>query len=114
MNFELMLRDYQDQLDSDYTIRFYGCVHIRETSQFWAGNEDVALFKPKMQIQTRSEPQVGSDFQMNFNMVNPLDVPLTDCFMFYEAPGVTKPVYKRCKYETRESMILINCRFMHI
>ncbi|CAL8135549.1 unnamed protein product [Orchesella dallaii] len=94
---EILPQDYQDRLDDDLTVRFYASVYVKETNQFWAGDEDVTLSRPKMNVQTRTNAQVDSDFPVSFSFVNPLNVTLTDCYIFYEAPGIVKPVFRRCR-----------------
>lgn len=46
----------------------------------------------------RGSPQVDNEMQVTFTMVNPLNIPLTDCYIFYEAVGCSKPVFRRIKY----------------
>lgn len=46
-----MPQDYQDRLDDDVTIRFYASVYVKETNQFWAGDEDITLNRPKINVQ---------------------------------------------------------------
>ena len=77
LSLDLTLQDYQDRLDDDYTIRFYASIYVRETNQFWAGDEDVTLSTPKINIQTRTVAQVDNEYQVSFTMVNPLTIPLT-------------------------------------
>lgn len=48
---EVMPQDYQDRLDDDVTIRFYASVYVKETNQFWAGDEDITLNRPKINVQ---------------------------------------------------------------
>lgn len=106
---DLNLQDYQDRLDEDYQVRFYASIFVKETSQFWAGDEDVTLLTPKINIQTRTvAPQVDNDYQVSFSMVNPLSVPLTDCYLFYESVGFTKPVYRRVKDIKPGEMLNVN------
>lgn len=108
LNLDLTLQDYQDRLDDDYLIRFYSSIYVKETNQFWAGDEDVTLSTPKVNIQTRAVAQVDNDYQISFSMVNPLSIPLTDCYLFYESVAFTRPVYRRIKDIKPGEMLNLN------
>ncbi|CAG7834007.1 unnamed protein product [Allacma fusca] len=105
---DLHLQEYQDRLDDDYLIRFYASIFVKETNQFWAGDDDVTLSTPKINIQTRTVAQVDNECHVNFSMVNPLSVSLTDCYLFYESGGITNPVYRKIKDIKPGEMLNVN------
>lgn len=82
-------REYLDKLVDYAMVKIYVIANVQETRQTWSEEDDFTITKPKLNIQVEGPVQVGKPFGLVMRFTNPLDVPLQDCTLSVEGPGVT-------------------------
>ncbi|XP_034826300.1 hemocyte protein-glutamine gamma-glutamyltransferase-like [Maniola hyperantus] len=84
-------QEYMDKLVDHAMVKVHAMAFVKQTQQAWSEEDDIALHKPKLQVQTRSQPSIGQDCGITFSFQNPLSVSLTDCYFTFEGSGVQRP-----------------------
>lgn len=82
-------REYLDKLVDYAMVKIYVIANVQETRQTWSEEDDFTITKPKLNIQVEGPVKVGKPFGLVMRFTNPLDVPLQDCTLSVEGPGVT-------------------------
>jgi len=73
---------------------------VQETGQSYADEFDFRFSKPWLSIDV-SEMKVGQDSEAVFSFKNPIDVPLTECYLTVEVSGSVRPRTIRINREIR-------------
>ncbi|KAL1426252.1 hypothetical protein MTO96_018309 [Rhipicephalus appendiculatus] len=81
--------EYLDKLVDFAMVKIYVIANVKETRQTWSEEDDFTITKPKLDIQVDGPVKVGHPFRLVMRFTNPLDVPLQDCTLSVEGPGVT-------------------------
>jgi len=92
--------DYEDKLVDMSFIKIIVTGFVQETGQSFVDEFDFRFTKPWMSIEL-TEMQVGSECEATFSFTNPLDIPLTDCFVNMEVAGSVRPRTIRIDREVR-------------
>ncbi|KAH8020103.1 hypothetical protein HPB51_024490 [Rhipicephalus microplus] len=81
--------EYLDKLVDFAMVKIYVIANVKETRQTWSEEDDFTITKPKLDIQVEGPVKVGHPFRLIMRFTNPLNVPLRDCTLSVEGPGVT-------------------------
>lgn len=81
--------EYLDKLVDFAMVKIYVIANVKETRQTWSEEDDFTITKPKLNIQVDGPVKVGHPFRLIMRFTNPLNVPLKDCTLSVEGPGVT-------------------------
>merc|ERR1719431_1985468 len=83
-------RDYQDKLVDMSFMKIIVTGFVQETGQSFVDEFDFRFSKPCIKIEV-PEMKIGHECEATFSFVNPLDIPLTDCFITMEVSGCVRP-----------------------
>ncbi|XP_018014264.1 hemocyte protein-glutamine gamma-glutamyltransferase isoform X2 [Hyalella azteca] len=92
--------DYMDKLVDMSFVKITVTAFVQETGQSFIDEFDFRFNKPWLNIDL-PDPRVGSESEATFSFTNPLDVPLTDCFLTMEVSGSVRPRTIRIDREVR-------------
>lgn len=81
--------EYLDKLVDYAMVKIYVIANVQETRQTWSEEDDFTITKPKLNIQVEGPVRVNQPFRLVMRFTNPLNVPLQDCTLSVEGPGVT-------------------------
>lgn len=81
--------EYLDKLVDFAMVKIYVIANVKETRQTWSEEDDFTITKPKLNIEVDGPVKVGHPFRLLMRFTNPLNVPLQDCTLSVEGPGVT-------------------------
>lgn len=84
-------QDYIYKLVDHNLIKIYAIASVEETKQTWSEEDDFPFEKPNLDIYLDGELCVGKQCSATFSFQNPLDVPLTNCSVSVEGPGLQRP-----------------------
>merc|ERR1739838_848490 len=86
--------DYEDKLVDMSYVKITVTCFVQETGQSFVDEFDFRFNKPWLKIDV-SEMKVGKESEATFSFTNPLDTPLTDCYIAMEVSGSVRPrVYR--------------------
>ena len=71
--------EYFPYLVDQCLIKLTAVVKVKETRQFWSGEDDFVLLKPTLQVQAIDRMRKGRPSRIRLSFRNPLDVSLTKC-----------------------------------
>ncbi|KAH6946248.1 hypothetical protein HPB50_012451 [Hyalomma asiaticum] len=104
--------EYLDKLVDFAMVKIYVIANVNETRQTWSDEDDFTITKPKLNIQVDGPVKVGHPFRLIMRFTNPLNVPLQDCTLSIEGPGVTSAhivhlsnVAPRAEWVHRETLV---------
>jgi len=92
--------DYEGKLHEMSYVKITATAFVQETGQSYVDELDFRFNKPWFKIET-SDMKVGEESEAEFRFTNPLDVPLTDCFLTMEVAGSVRPRTIRINREVR-------------
>lgn len=91
LSITIKCEDYLDKLVDYSLMKIYAIAVVRETSQTWTEEDDFAVDKPKISLETEGPLKVGKEFSLICSFTNPLPRVLQDCHFTFEGPGLSKP-----------------------
>lgn len=91
LSIHIKCEDYLDKLVDYSMMKIYAIAFVRETNQTWTEEDDFAVDKPQIQLDTKGPLQVGKEFSLICSFTNPLSRLLQDCRLMFEGPGLSKP-----------------------
>lgn len=92
--------DYEDKLVDMSFIKIIVTGFVQETGQSFVDEFDFRFSKPWLKIEV-SDMKMSQECEATFSFVNPLDIPLTDCFITMEVSGCVRPRTIRIDREVR-------------
>jgi len=92
--------DYEDKLVDMGFVKITLTGFVKETGQSYADEFDFRFNKPWLKIEL-DELKQGEESSGTFSFTNPLEVPLTDCFITMEMSGTVRPRTIRIVREVR-------------
>lgn len=90
---KLVLRGslYLNTIDEDANVKFSIFAKVEETNQVFYKEQMVNIEKPEPLLKVSKEnPEVGEKFTLTIKVKNSVQVPLTDCVLHVEGPGILK------------------------
>jgi len=92
--------DYEEKLVDMSFVRITVTGFVQETSQSFVDEFDFRFMKPWINIEV-PEVRVNEEALATFTFTNPLEIPLTECFMTMEVSGSVRPRTVRIDREVR-------------
>jgi len=92
--------EYEDKLVGMSYVKITVTGFVQETGQSFVDEFDFRFNKPWLAIET-PRITVGKECEANFRFTNPLEVPLTDCYITMEVSGSVRPRTIRINRDVR-------------
>merc|ERR1719369_319605 len=92
--------DYEEKLVDMAFVRITVTGFVQETSQSFVDEFDFRFNKPWLNIEV-PEMRANEETEATFSFTNPLEIPLTDCFLTMEVSGSVRPRTIRIDREVR-------------
>lgn len=80
--------DYLNKIATDATIAVFCKATVRETGQRYFKKETFTVDRPNVVIHTPNSVNVNEEFPVEFVFTNELSIPLTECRLIIDGPGV--------------------------
>ncbi|KAK8383906.1 hypothetical protein O3P69_015979 [Scylla paramamosain] len=87
----VQFKEYWEKLVEHCMMKIYAICRVEETQQTWTDEDDFTVEKPRLNIQVTGEPRVRNMCEVTMSFTNPLDVPLTNCHISMDGPGLMRP-----------------------
>ncbi|XP_042874693.1 hemocyte protein-glutamine gamma-glutamyltransferase-like [Penaeus japonicus] len=91
MSMEVYYSDYYSKLVDHDLIKSIVICNVNETTQCWAGEDNLEVHKPDIQIDILSAAVVKKPVPIKISFDNPIPLMLTNCVLILDAPGVMRP-----------------------
>lgn len=83
--------EYWKKMVEQCMIKIYAICRVQETGQTFTDEDDFQVEKPKLAIQVPKDVQVKKGCEVTLSFTNPLDMPLTECHLSVDGPGLMRP-----------------------
>ncbi|KAE8742256.1 hypothetical protein FOCC_FOCC012185 [Frankliniella occidentalis] len=82
--------EYIDKMVEYNNMKIFALASVDGTKQTWAAEDDFQITVPTLNITVLDQPTVGESCSVVFEFQNPLQLPLTDCSLRSEGPGLVR------------------------